>query len=928
MRNPVILSAVLLAAGAGALAAQQYGPIPGARTGGSSNIKVLGHLTLDSIDKTADITIEQEAVLGLAADAASAATARIQSGALRVTGDATSEKLVLRLDEVVPTTLLVDVGDDGTADFSFDRSRFRSIDVRGLGGDDELRVDQSGGAFPGEFVTLDGGYGADTLRSGNGDDVVIGGPGADDLAAGEGSDLALLGTGDDRFAWHAGDGADNVEGEGGVDAIDFHGSADADVLDVTAAGDRVRLDRFGFESFDADGIRRIDVHPHGGTDNFAVNPLDGTDVRTVAVDLQPDDAADRVLVQGTGGADQPRIAPSGAGVLVSGLFAQVRVGGADGLDDLDFWGQEGADVVTTAMGASGPGTINVDGGDDADTLRFEGTANDDQIDTIANGAEVSTVAAGTARVDTTAVESTVLRGLGGGDTTSAVGNLAALTTLTIEGGAGRDTLRGGNGPDLILGGPDDDFADGNQGNDQARLGDGADHFGWDPGDGSDTVDGEAGADALDFNGSNIGEVFDVAANGARWRFARNVASIVMDLGTVERLNVRMLGGADVLTVNELTGTPLRTVAADFVSADSQPDAVVARGTDGADRPRLAADGADAVVSGLFTQVRGTNAEAGLDDVNVATLGGADLIATGVGVAGAASFNVDGGDDADTLRYDGTAGDDEIQSVANGAEAATTAPGSSRVDTLAVESTLIRTLGGSDSTSAVGNLAALTSLRVEGGDQDDVLRGGNGADTLVGGAGDDLVDGNQGNDLALLGSGQDAFFWDPGDGSDIVEGQTGGDALAFNGSNIGELIALTPNGPRVQLTRNIASIVMDLAGIEQVGVRLLGGADGFTVDDMTGTAVTTVDADLSQALGGADGTADTVTVNGTDGPDAVQVTRSGDQVHSAGLAALTRVAGSEQADTLNIRTLAGDDDITVTPDVFTLITPLPDLGTDE
>ena len=34
--------------------------IPGAKVGGSSNVRVLGHLTLDSAYKTADITLEQE----------------------------------------------------------------------------------------------------------------------------------------------------------------------------------------------------------------------------------------------------------------------------------------------------------------------------------------------------------------------------------------------------------------------------------------------------------------------------------------------------------------------------------------------------------------------------------------------------------------------------------------------------------------------------------------------------------------------------------------------------------------------------------------------------------------------------------------------------------------------------------------------------
>src|SRR5262245_885199 len=59
-----LTASVLLAAmGAGAPVVAQAPPtpvIPGVKTGGSRNIDVLVHLQLDSIAKTADITIEQE----------------------------------------------------------------------------------------------------------------------------------------------------------------------------------------------------------------------------------------------------------------------------------------------------------------------------------------------------------------------------------------------------------------------------------------------------------------------------------------------------------------------------------------------------------------------------------------------------------------------------------------------------------------------------------------------------------------------------------------------------------------------------------------------------------------------------------------------------------------------------------------------------
>ena len=118
-------------------------------------------------------------------------------------------------------------------------------------------------------------------------------------------------------------------------------------------------------------------------------------------------------------------------------------------------------------------------------------------------------------------------------------------------------------------------------------------------------------------------------------------------------------------------------------------------------------------------------------------------------------------------------------------------------------------------------------------------------------------------VVQLGAGDDTFEWDPGDGSDMVEGQAGSDLLAFNGSNIGERIELSANGSRVRLTRDVAAISMDFAGIERAVVRTFGGADTLTVDDLAGTDLKTVDADLSAFDGTGDNTADTVIVNGTD-----------------------------------------------------------------
>src|SRR5262249_38988268 len=209
----------------------------------------------------------------------------------------------------------------------------------------------------------------------------------------------------------------------------------------------------------------------------------------------------------------------------------------------------------------------------------------------------------------------------------------------------------------------------------------------------------------------------------------------------------------------------------------------------------------------------------------------------------------------------------------------------------------------DSLSAGNGLATLTQLTIDGGNGDDRIGGGDGADVLLGGDGDDTVDGNRGNDNAVLGAGDDTFIWDPGDGSDTVEGEAGTDTMRFNGANIAEKFDLSANGPRLRFFRDIANITMDTAGVENVDINALGGADTVTVNDLTGTDVTAVHVDN----GGADGQPDQTTVNGTAGADSVRAFGGGGSATVKGLAPLVLVTGAEPAlDTLTIDGRAGDD----------------------
>ena len=105
----------------------------------------------------------------------------------------------------------------------------------------------------------------------------------------------------------------------------------------------------------------------------------------------------------------------------------------------------------------------------------------------------------------------------------------------------------------------------------------------------------------------------------------------------------------------------------------------------------------------------------------------------------------------------------------------------------------------------------------------------------------------------MGAGDDTFVWDPGDGSDTVEGQAGADTMRFNGANIAERIDVSANGGRLRFVRDVANITMDTDDVETVDFRALGGADTVTVNDLSGTDVTSVKTDLAGAAGGATAT---------------------------------------------------------------------------
>nr|WP_298681826.1 calcium-binding protein [uncultured Dongia sp.] len=387
-----------------------------------------------------------------------------------------------------------------------------------------------------------------------------------------------------------------------------------------------------------------------------------------------------------GQADNDTLNGKGGDDLLFGGAGNDALTGGTGNDQL--FGEAGNDRFLWQVG---DGKDIVDGGAGIDTAEINGGNTSDQFVVMSQATRtlIDRVGPTPSGIDVTGVESILISANGGNDTINA-GQMRDLTVqLTLDGGAGNDTIFGGIGSDILIGGSGNDVVDGNQGNDIARLGTGNDTFVWDPGDGSDTVDGEAGFDTMLFNGSNAGEGVDISANGDQAIFFRNIASITMDLDGIEHLDFNALGGADTVVINDLSGTDVTKVTIDLAATingtagDGSADSVIANATNGDDAILVSAIGDNINVFGLHAQIIVEHAEAAADRLTINALDGDDVIdATGV-PAGKIGLTLDGG-----------AGDDVL-------------------------------IGGDGDDTLMG------------GAGDDVLIGGNGQDTLIGGGGDDV-----------------------------------------------------------------------------------------------------------------------------------------------------------------------------------------------
>jgi Ca2+-binding RTX toxin-like protein len=289
---------------------------------------------------------------------------------------------------------------------------------------------------------------------------------------------------------------------------------------------------------------------------------------------------------------------------------------------------------------------------------------------------------------------------------------------------------------------------------------------------------------------------------------------------------------------------------------------------------------------------------GADSISIGDMSGTDLAQVRVDLSG----NAGGGDASpDTVTWSGTNGNDVFGAVGDAAGVfvfGLQASGDVANAEIGLDRLVLNALQGHDVVDASSLEAGAIQLTANGGLGNDVILGSEDADRVTGGDGDDVV---------LLGGGDDTFDWSPGDDNDNVDGQDGYDAVVMNGSSAAEIVEVTANESWIRLTRSVASVLLELNGVEAIDYLARSGGDLAVVHDVAFTDLVEVNVDLAVTAGVGDAVADQVVVEGATADDTVEVFGDAAEVSVVGLAAQVNVRSPEAAfDRLTVNTFGGDD----------------------
>jgi len=393
----------------------------------------------------------------------------------------------------------------------------------------------------------------------------------------------------------------------------------------------------------------------------------------------------------------------------------------------------------------------------------------------------------------------------------------ALTSTHVKAAGGEDAVTGTQLNDRIEGSTGDDFVAGANGNDTLV---------WNPGEGSDLMQGDAGVDTIENNGAGVNEVYTFETSQLGFLLKRPIPAgqleFTLDIRDAEALVNNMQGGNDKFSTLD-PAVPVNGIAVTINGGDGDDEVI---GTDGAD---------------VLNGGNGNDRLVGFKGPD--TMNGQDGDDTMVWNNGDASDTMVGGDGIDTVENNGFAADERYTiDAANGGFLFSRLTQVMFTLTISGTEKLVNnTAGGDDSFKTVDPARPVTGLAVtvNGGDGDDTLTGTDGADTLNGGTGDDVLTGFKGVDVGNGDEGDDMMVWNNGDASDRNEGGPGDDTAVLNGGAADEHIVITGNGARVTATRDTqVPFFLDIGTSELLDVNTLAGNDSIDVNDNVGKVLAT------------------------------------------------------------------------------------------
>ncbi len=385
--------------------------------------------------------------------------------------------------------------------------------------------------------SVDGGAGNDTLFGSAGRDTLSGGTGDDVIDGGADPDLILL---EDDF------GADSIDGgaQGGdqdtLSAIDVTGEGidvvlndfnSGTVVGRTTGGTAASFDEIEVfiateqdDTFDSTAVTQgTEINTESGSDTITAGSGDDT-INADSTLAGPSSASGNDVVDAGGGDD----------VITTGDGADTITGGT-GNDDITAGGGNDTILLTDLFG-----TDTISGGGGSDTLDASGlTSHGVTIEYTGNQN-------GTVSDQTNAAGSfTSVRNLILSDQDDIVDAEASLSSQTLDGRDGDDSLTGGGNRDNISGGEGNDTLRGGVTNSETRI---------------DTLDGGAGADLI-FYGSREQIAGGTGSDTIEFEDDGQTGGVIID------------GGEDAddsdIDVLRLDGTGLRRGDVTFTSADEE-----------------------------------------------------------------------------------------------------------------------------------------------------------------------------------------------------------------------------------------------------------------------------------------------------------------------------------------------------------------------